>query len=242
MASATTSIPRFLLPQTSRLWARYRVSPNSQSVLIRYASSSSTGGSKPLVLEKPTRFNPPSHGARLPKNKATPTHYGGDLGFEEKQAQKVKDYPGLPAPEGTWAHWFWNSRAFHLVVTMGTLTSLAVFTFVQNFKQTSPFAHMMPAASDFIYHPIDTAGQIVEIIRLSEAHNSAIVAEKRKRRVDDVEKRNEYRKAHGLPDTRGFFGGSSTPKTDDAVLPEAPIDGTTVEESAQPRKKFLGIF
>jgi hypothetical protein len=121
MTSTTTSIPRFLLPQTSRLWARYRVSPNSHSVLIRYASSSST--SKPLVLEKPTRFNPPSHGARLPKNKATPNHYGGDLSFEEKQAQKVKDYPGLPAPEGSWAHWFWNSRAFHLVVSMVRLPS-----------------------------------------------------------------------------------------------------------------------
>jgi hypothetical protein len=126
MAGTTTSIPRFLLPQTSRLWARYRVFPKSQSVLIRYASSSSsTGGSKPLVLEKPARFNPPSHGARLPKNKATPKHYGGDLSFEEKQAQKVKDYPGLPAPEGTWAHWFWNSRAFHLFVTMVQLSSLS---------------------------------------------------------------------------------------------------------------------
>jgi hypothetical protein len=125
---------------------------------------------------------------------------------------------------------------------MGTLTSLGVFTFVQNFKQTSPFAHMMPAPSDFIYHPIDTMGQIVEIIRLSEAHNTAIVAEKRKRRVDDVEKRSEYRKAHGLPETRGFFGGSSTIKTEDGVVPEAPIDGMTVEEAAQPRKKFLGIF
>jgi hypothetical protein len=101
---------------------------------------------------------------------------------------------------------------------------------------------MMPAPSDFIYHPIDTMGQIVEIIRLSEAHNTAIVAEKRKRRVDDVEKRSEYRKAHGLPETRGFFGGSSTIKTEDGVVPEAPIDGMTVEEAAQPRKKFLGIF
>lgn len=122
------------------------------------------------------------------------------------------------------------------------MTSLAVFTFVENFKHTSPFAHMMPAASDFVYHPIDTMSQIVEIIRLSEAHNTAIVAEKRKRRVDDVEKRNEYRKAHGLPDTRGFFGGTSTTRTEDDVVAEAPLDGMTVEESAQPRKKFLGIF
>jgi hypothetical protein len=99
---------------------------------------------------------------------------------------------------------------------------------------------MMPSLSDYVYHPIDTVGQIVEIIRLSEAHNTAIVSEKRKRRVDDVEKRSEYRKAHGLPDSRGFFGGGST-KREDAV-PEANIDGMTVEEAAGPRKKFLGIF
>jgi hypothetical protein len=120
MAGTTTSIPRFLLPQTGRLWQRFRV-PNAaatSSVLIRYASTKIGKDGKPLVLEKPTRFNPPSHGARLPKNKATPRHYGGDLRFEEAQAQKTKDYPGLPAPEGTWAHWFWNSRAFHLAITM----------------------------------------------------------------------------------------------------------------------------
>jgi hypothetical protein len=112
---------------------------------------------------------------------------------------------------------------------------------VQNFKHTSPFAHMMPAFSDYFYHPIDTLGQIVEIIRLSEAHNTAIVSEKRKRRVDDVEKRNEYRKAHGLPDSRVGFFGNSPPKKEDAV-PEAPVDGMTAEEAVGPRKKFLGIF
>lgn len=129
-----------------------------------------------------------------------------------------------------------------LTLKQGTLTSLAVFTFVQNFKHTSPFAHMMPAASDFVYHPIDTLGQIVEIIRLSEAHNTAIVAEKRKRRIDDVEKRNEYRKAHGLPDSRGFFGGTATKRE----APEGSVDdiisAEQVAAATEPRKKFLGIF
>lgn len=117
--ATTTSIPRFLLPQTGLLWQRFRV-PNSAStcsVLIRYASTTPSKGKKPIVLEKPARFNPPSHGSKLPK-KTNPRHYGGDLSFDEVQAQKKKDYPGLPPPPNTWAHWFWNSRAFHLTITM----------------------------------------------------------------------------------------------------------------------------
>lgn len=119
MASTTTSIPRFLLPQAGLLWRRFRVpsAASSGSIIIRYASTSPPKGSKPIVLEKPARFNPPSHGSRLPK-KQIPRHYGGELSFEEAQAQKKKDYPGLPPPPDTWTHWFWNSRAFHLTLTM----------------------------------------------------------------------------------------------------------------------------
>lgn len=74
------------------------------------------GPSKPLILEKPEKFNPPSHGARLPRS--TPKHYGGPLTNEEVQTQKTKDYPGLPPPENTWSHWFWNNRSIHLVITL----------------------------------------------------------------------------------------------------------------------------
>lgn len=115
---STTSIPRFLLPQTAQIWRRLRV-PNADAtgrILVRYASAGKRG-SKPIVLEKPEKFNPPSHGSRLPK-KTTPRHYGGDLSASEVQAQKRKEYPGLMAPDGTWSHWFWHSRSFHLIITM----------------------------------------------------------------------------------------------------------------------------
>lgn len=117
MASATTSIPRFLLPQTAHIWRRLRV-PNADAtgrILVRYASAGK--GSKPIILEKPEKFNPPSHGARLPK-KTTPRHYGGDLSAGEVQAQKKKDYPGLAPPDGSWSHWFLHSRSLHLILTM----------------------------------------------------------------------------------------------------------------------------
>lgn len=87
--------------------------------MVRNASSTATDAkSKQVVLEKPARFNPPSHGARLPKNKPPQQHYGGSLSANELSAQKKKEYPGLPAADGTWAHWFWNSKALHLCITM----------------------------------------------------------------------------------------------------------------------------
>lgn len=83
--------------------------------IVRYASTRGAKGS--IVLEKPEKFNPPSHGSRLPK-KGLPKHYGGQLSSQEVRAQRVKEYPGMPAPEGTWAHWFVNNKAIHLFITM----------------------------------------------------------------------------------------------------------------------------
>lgn len=76
------------------------------------------------MLEKPAKFNPPSHGSRLPRkgaavrNAPASLHYGGDLTPAERQAQRLRQYPGTMAPPGTWSHWFWNSRALHMGITM----------------------------------------------------------------------------------------------------------------------------
>lgn len=56
----------------------------------------------------------------------------------------------------------------------------------------------MPPLSEFPRHPIDYIGCLFEVLRLHEEHISAQTAERRRRRVEDVAKRNEYRKAHGL--------------------------------------------
>ena len=123
MAQVTT-IPRFLLPQTGGLWRQAGTSvaarPSGLPVRIRFASSSGPArdkDGKPIVLEKPERFNPPSHGSRLPK-RTTPRHYGGDLSASEAQAQRVKDYPGLMAPKGTLSHWIWTSYWLHSAIAM----------------------------------------------------------------------------------------------------------------------------
>ena len=103
------------------MWRQLRPSSIARGsrLAARHASSKAKPGpSKPIVLEKPAKFNPPSHGSRLPKKPRQQQHYGGDLSAAEAAAQKVKDYPGTMAPKGTLSHWFLHSRAFHLTITM----------------------------------------------------------------------------------------------------------------------------
>lgn len=164
----------------------------------------------------------------------------------------------MMAPPGTWAHWFWTSRAFHLGITMSTLAALAVFTVIENFRRTSPFVDMLPTLREAVQHPILAARTTVEVVRLTEHHRVTAIAERRQMRVDDVAKRTMYRKAHGMDETVGFGsnGGwfsSSDGKKNQGPIPPArnevddasPIRGEApVAEPAEagPRKKFLGVF
>ncbi|KAK6070558.1 hypothetical protein SCUP515_08383 [Seiridium cupressi] len=239
-AAAKTAVPKVPIPPTP-------ATPKTSTI---------PDPSKPIVLEKPEKFNPPSHGARLPRG--TPKHYGGAPTFEEVQTQKKTEYPGLPPPENTWSHWFINNRHIHMFITLGTLVSLAAYTFTAKFNATSPYADMIPAISEFPSHPIDYISTCLHVLRLHEEHISAVTAEKRRRKVDDVAKRNEYRKAHGLDTAQGiesWAGFSNSP----VASPAAPVDDGTaassVEAQTRPdtqpdlgiteegkRKKFLGIF
>ena len=97
------------------------------------------------------------------------------------------------------------------------------------------------------------------------AYTSEQVAEKRRQKVADVRKRAEYRKAHGMEEGEGVFGGwtaksdaevlgggmreggDGTPKVVEAMqsTPRMGEEGTYVdfEGNAQPaRKKWLGIW
>ncbi|KAK8086338.1 hypothetical protein PG994_001312 [Apiospora phragmitis] len=212
--------------------------------------------SKPIVLEKPEKFNPPSHGARLPRS--VPKHYGGALGSEELMAQKTKEYPGLPPPPNTWSHWFINNKHIHMFITLGALVSLGVYTFTARFNANSPFADMIPPIGEFLKQPINYIRTCVEVLKLHEEHESAQTAEKRRRRIEDVQKRNEYRKAHGLPIANGIeswtgTGAAAQPAEEEGVIaaipasaaPSAAADAIIATEQAEAdgkRKKFFGIF
>ena len=87
-------------------------------------------GGKPPVLEKPARFNPPSHGSRLPSGKGPPRHYGGPVSEIEIKAQARRDYPGLPPPPGSFAHMFWNSPRLHAWITIVSLLLFFFFPFL----------------------------------------------------------------------------------------------------------------
>jgi hypothetical protein len=103
---------------------------------------------------------------------------------------------------------------------------------------------MMPAAGEFLSQPIQSLQTVVEVIKLSEAHSSAVTAEKRKKRVDDVAKRAAYRKAHGL-DNQTAFGGWTAKDEIQATGPALPATGEEAELAEHEpgeRRKWLGIF
>ncbi|KAI2631712.1 hypothetical protein GGS21DRAFT_522808 [Xylaria nigripes] len=228
-------------------------SASASAVSQRAAPPKAVDPSKPLVLEKPERFNPPSHGARLPRS--VPKHYGGPMTPEEVQAQTQRSYPGLPPPPNTWTHWFINSRGIHTFITLGTLTALTVYTFVANFRNNSPFADLLPPISEFPRHPFQYIGTFIHVVRMQEENSSSLTAEKRRRKIEDVTKREEYRKAHGLEPITGLFGAKAMPTPSPASAedsPEPQPDTTAVatviapaavaELPSEGRKKWLGIF
>jgi hypothetical protein len=127
-----------------------------------------------------------------------------------------------------------------------------------NFKAKSPFADMIPPISEFPRHPFQYIGICIDVLKMTEEHESAQTAEKRRRRVEDVAKRNEYRKAHGLePANSGWFGAKTataevaeqTADTAGAASPATVVNSSEPESNASTeltpegkRKKFMGIF
>ncbi|KAI9805448.1 MAG: hypothetical protein M1825_000699 [Sarcosagium campestre] len=246
---------------TSCLACRRIIRSIQASPCRRAASGNASPTSKPRVLEKPTKFTPPSHPARLPRR--APVNYPGPrLSATAQEIQKTKQYPHMMPAEGTFLHWFITNRKIHVYITLGSLFSLASFTFVTNFQRTSPFAHMLPPGGDVFRHPISFVSDYIEVFKLHTAAISAETADRRKRKVDDVQKRNQYRKAHGLDGEQGL--GGWTAKSNDELLGPAlpskiprhePADAvapgqsdktadayTDWEGRKKPLKKWLGIW
>lgn len=84
---------------------------------LRHASTTKPSPSKPIVLEKPARFNPPSHPAR--RNRPPPRSYPGPPpSAREREERKTKRYPHMMPPQGTFMHWFLTNRSIHIWITM----------------------------------------------------------------------------------------------------------------------------
>ncbi|KAK3062837.1 hypothetical protein LTS18_003261, partial [Coniosporium uncinatum] len=109
-------VPRSLIPRTcaNTIPQTHRF----QCLARRHASTAKPSSSKPIVLEKPDKFRPPSHAARLPKRKQPRSYPGPPLSKQEIDAQKTKQYPHMMPPEGSFMHWFLTNRTIHLWLTL----------------------------------------------------------------------------------------------------------------------------
>ncbi|KAM6482185.1 hypothetical protein HDV62DRAFT_62029 [Trichoderma sp. SZMC 28011] len=235
-------IPRFLLPLQGPLWRGIQI-PLSQNIHVRFISTE-----KPIVLEKPAKFNPPSHGSRLKRN-SLPKHYGPALTEDEIAAQNKRNYPGMMAPEGTWTHWFWHSRLLHTFITMGALLAMGVYTFFMNYAYNSPFKDLVPPISDLWHQPTYFFAQWKNVILMHEKDKALKATEHRTRHLDDVAKRRYFMKMHGIEakDPVQMVFGKDEQKSEEqleaaAMGRELPPQPEATEAPAEQKKKWLGIF
>ncbi|KAH7054606.1 hypothetical protein B0J12DRAFT_709980 [Macrophomina phaseolina] len=189
---------------------------------------------KPLVLEKPDKFRPPSHPARLPSSRKKPQYsYGPRLTPEELAAQGRKKYPNMMPPEGSFMHWFLTNRMLHVYISLAVLFSLAFYTFLMNFLTTTPYRDLLPARSELLTHPFRSLHQFLTVYKMHAEHVSAETAEKRKRKVEDVDKRAEYRRAHGLESEEGGILKGWLGEGREKKMEVVPAEGVEADVDAQ---------
>lgn len=113
----------------------------------------------------------------------------------------------------------------------GTLVLLASFTAYENWKRATVFRSQLPAAGDFLSHPLISTSQAYQVWKLDVARTSAEAAAKRRKDVEDVQKRSTYRRAHGLEDENAQGLGGWTARSDQETLgPGVVIDGAVGRE------------
>jgi len=138
-------------------------------------------------------------------------------------------------PEGSFMHWFLTDRSLHLYITLvrkpstdiislkpsrhtkrqltqGILLSLTFGIWYQDFVHKTPYYDLLPPNSMLFAHPVTFFYRWAEVYQMHVNYVSQETAERRRQKVEDVQKRSEYRKAHGLEDQNegkdgGLFGG-----------------------------------
>ena len=142
-----TTVPRFLLPrgaappQDLLIRALYQQPRPLRALPV--CRNASTNPSKPIVLEKPEKFNPPSHPQRLNKRPAPRNYPGPRLSESQVEEQKTKQYPNTLPPEGTWRYWFLTNRRIHVFITLVRSTS-STSGYTSHFNLCSLFKSKTP--------------------------------------------------------------------------------------------------
>ncbi|KAJ5647008.1 hypothetical protein N7490_003380 [Penicillium lividum] len=247
-------IPHFLLPRGLPT-ARTLRTLQHRSLNSSFSTTSAVSrmNKKPetrknRILEKPDKFRPPSHPQRLVSPARTPSgqpvNYGPRLTAAEREAQNKKQYPSMFPPEGTVMFKFLTSRWIHVWIAMSILTTLATFTFTTNFKATSPFAHLLPPWSALFTSPFSTISQALSVYRMHVQHESMLVREKRHARIEDAEKRRQYRIAHGLeePTEEEKEGQQQVIDEQSPIAVAEQAEFVDFDGKKRPVKKWLGIW
>ncbi|KAF2156040.1 hypothetical protein K461DRAFT_291000 [Myriangium duriaei CBS 260.36] len=225
---------------------------------LRYASTAKPV--KARVLEQPDKFRPPSHPARKAKAKS---YAGPPLSEHERKAQQTRRYPHMMPPEGSFMRWFLTSRSLHLWITLSVLVSLTFFTILTNFLSSTPFRDQLPPNNLFFSHPLRFLGRWWEVYQMHTDHITAETIARREAKVDDVRKRSEYRKAHGIDEEAGIGGwtfrsesvekttladaereGGTSPALDQSPVAPENATGEYVDFGGErkPVKKWFGIW
>ena len=138
----SASVPRFLLPRgyilTQFQLFRRTKSPQVTRHILSPCRNASTSPSKPRVLEKPAKFNPPSHGKRLKQQ--IPRSYGPQLTGEQRTEQQTKKYPNMMPAPGTFMYWFLTSRGIHTFISLVRSFSTTISTPTQDLQSSLHYA------------------------------------------------------------------------------------------------------
>lgn len=184
--------------------------PNKINIVRRYVSTQSKA---PFVLEKPDKFRPPSHPSRIVKRQIPRNYAGPPLSAEELEAQKTKQYPNMFPPEGTKMHWFLTNKRLHLVIAMSTLCGMAGYIFIADFHKHNKYPDLLPPGRLFwTGHPFQYIGQYASVYKMHVEARSAEVGEKRRKNIEDAQKRKQFLKEHGLWKDRWWLGEEPTPE------------------------------
>ncbi|KAH8727571.1 hypothetical protein GQ44DRAFT_748315 [Phaeosphaeriaceae sp. PMI808] len=210
MASLQTfqSIPRFLLP-------RGPLPPRSQTRLLlgptttfRHASKPTKGLSaeflrrraaeqlkqkKTPVIPQPDKYRPPSHSARKPSKDLENKIYGPPLSAADKLRMATKKYPNMMSPKGTFSYWFFNNRALHMYITLGTLFCLAVVAWYMEFVNSTEYSDLLPTRKEFMHAPYESTRRWIEVYKMHVEQKTQLYTEQRLRKAEEVEKRKLYR-------------------------------------------------
>src|SRR5690606_28013644 len=106
----------------------------------------------------------------------------------------------------------------HFYLSLGVLFTMAGIVSITNFMKTSPFAGLV--VWDW-GTPVASTARFLDAVKMHLHESSRLAQEKRKRRAEELDKRNEYRRAHGMEDV----GGGSAPVLVSELATDVTTDG-----------------